>query len=74
MLSLEFSGDHQRPSGARPGWRETWWLMAERWFRGGMSLQVAFYGARRLNATMPLARLHVSDRGILAGDDDDRDP
>jgi hypothetical protein len=45
----------------------TWWLMTGKWFRGGMSLEVRFYGARRLNATMPLARLQVSDGGIWLG-------
>jgi hypothetical protein len=32
-----------------------------------MSIEVPFYGARRLNATMPLARLQVSDQGIWLG-------
>lgn len=41
--------------------------MDDRYFRGGMNIEIPFYGFRRLNATMPLARLRMSDKGLWLG-------
>jgi hypothetical protein len=41
--------------------------VVRRTFVGGMSLEIPFYGARRLNGSIGTAQLRISDEGLWLG-------